>query len=646
MSAEGKKISVQELYRPVVAEFGKDLPKIIKGGEYHSKEYAFWKEQMHRCRNGWVAPDGVYINPMYYFYINFVPISYEDLKTAEPIVMPPLYFKKDHEYFDEIWFNRSTGISNPATGIIAAKGRRKHWTQNNLSGICMWYFLFERNRDIGLVVPDKETYGLIFDKNFLTPLKSLSIHFFHDAVIEEGKPVFYPNRLAGDGLKELGYQVWENNQKITKNKFFIYVLVENTKVKTKIGDQVRGGKHIFLLCDEVGKVNFSQLKKFHNVAKHTVRVDDFIFGQIVYGGTSDSLHVDATDYIDMFFNPDRFGLKPWFISAADMFLSATDMTTGVTDLEKANKILDAQEAEIKAGGDPEELLQFYQEAPRTPKQSFLIKGSDPTFTEKINEMTSYIVDNKMHTDGFLMRGEFVQTVDKFSGAIRVIFEEKSKGMWCMFRDVKPEPEYRGLDKIVADDVYKDVAPHSTSECCAWVCRAAHPGVEFSDMPIAFFLGRPIRAVFHNQILLAAIYFGMDNQSILFEDNDSACFEFLKVKGYGHLVQWTNGREGIVFKLKEKNEAIALKGKWFETGGYRRLLFLRAWKELMKDDAANSDMRSCFYLWMLDREMARSRPIRYVEGYKPLQPVEKEQTKNTGFNVNNFPHLQRGLNVAR
>ena len=637
---------VQILYRPVPVQYGKRFPLVRRGGEYHSKEYLFWKEQLSRCRHGWIAPNGVFINPMYYFYLNFVLIKFEDRDTGKTKTEQPLYFKKDHEYFDEIYFGAGSGLKNPATGQIAVKGRRKHWTQNNMSGICLWFFIFEREMNIALVVPDEDTFSATFNDNFMYSLKMLPLHFFHDAVIEKDKttnkkrPVFFPLKLSGDN-REIGYQILdrETGQKITKNRFLIYVLIETTKKKSNLGDQLRGAKFRFVFCDEIGKKNFEHLKKFYEVAKHTVRQDDLIFGQIVLGGTSDALHINLDDYQDMFFNAKRYGLKSWFISACDMYASATDMTTGETDMDIANEKLDQLEALARQSGDKKELYRHWQENPRNPKQAFLIKDGGEEHLEEINEMTSYIYDNKLNTDGYLKVGNFKENINLFTGQSEIIFEETSKGFWTFIRDINPEPNYRGLDFMVVDDVYKDIAPHSTSNCCAWLCRSVHQNIKTSDMVLGYFYGRPPRSKFHEQLKYAAIYFRLDNHTVLFEDNDDAGFQYFEKTGYGHLIQYVNERRGIVFKEAQRDRAKTLASLWFESGAYRRLYFMFAWKELMKEASVNSDMRSCYYLWLLNREIFEKRIIRVVEKYVPKQ-VTRKKVVDKGFDKSKYPHLRR------
>ena len=66
------KKSVQYLYRPVIHD---NIPPIPLVSDISSTEYIWWKTHIKRCQIGWIAPDGVWINPIHYFYMNFVTMS-------------------------------------------------------------------------------------------------------------------------------------------------------------------------------------------------------------------------------------------------------------------------------------------------------------------------------------------------------------------------------------------------------------------------------------------------------------------------------------------------------------------------------------------------------------------------------------------
>ena len=81
---------VQYLYRPVLYQ---DIPSITPSEKDLDYAVSWWKEQTNRCRHGWIAPDGHYLNPITYWYLNFCKASMIfNFKTKKvEYDVPPLY---------------------------------------------------------------------------------------------------------------------------------------------------------------------------------------------------------------------------------------------------------------------------------------------------------------------------------------------------------------------------------------------------------------------------------------------------------------------------------------------------------------------------------------------------------------------------
>ncbi|RYG94160.1 MAG: hypothetical protein EON58_16880, partial [Alphaproteobacteria bacterium] len=112
-------------YRPVV-QLAR-LPEVPEEGDVDSPAALWWTEQHKRCRKGWTAPDGVWFNPIYYWYLNFCTIEYVDPITKRELIEPPLYIDSDHEIFNAIWFCLS--FSMPREVMEKLPGKSGRWSK-------------------------------------------------------------------------------------------------------------------------------------------------------------------------------------------------------------------------------------------------------------------------------------------------------------------------------------------------------------------------------------------------------------------------------------------------------------------------------------------------------------------------------------
>ena len=154
---------VQQLYRPV--SLLPALPRYLPEQEYDCDEYIWWEEQRRRFEKGWVAPDGKFINGIYYLYLNFLKINIGDEDKGEKVVANPLYFEEDNDLLDLVWFGIGRGIKKPAKKIVVTKGRRQHFSENMHSAVLIWFLLVKTGRPIAITYPD-DTYKLKTKKKF------------------------------------------------------------------------------------------------------------------------------------------------------------------------------------------------------------------------------------------------------------------------------------------------------------------------------------------------------------------------------------------------------------------------------------------------------------------------------------------------
>ena len=576
--------SVQELYRPVLGI--SELPEVPQQDTMSLSEYIdakrFWDEQLRRCLYGWIAPDGRYINPKLYFYLNFVSIPVLDHNGNVLEKTNPYYLRDDQDTIDTIHFAESNRHKN-AEDIIVAKARRKHWTFNTHCCVLLWDFVFDHNSNCGIGYPDEDylDMGRLY---FLEAYDSIPDYFKCEKI--------YPNNA-----NEIGYaSVRLGGKAVAHNLLYFYPI-------GKRPGKFRGKALKRLLIDEAGV--YLNLLDCVNAGIDCVRLGAKKFGQILIGGTSDMITNKSTDYKDLYQRANDYGFKKIFIPAYKMMEGHIDYDTGISNTETAlADLLQRRDNKRKSGS-----LKFYeseiQENPITEEECFIATGKSLFDVDQINKQA--IVNGQNDREKDIITGYFEWIFDaRGQNTGRVEFIEDAMGKVRLHLPSLPNKNNADLFVASIDDYYKDVSTWSDSKgCCIVYTEPSHKPV-LSDAVAAVYLERPnTRTDFLNSCLKMCVFFGIGYGKLLLENNDNVAEKHYVDAGYGYMLRWVGKDIGIRLSEPIKNGAIKLGEEFIESGRLKNIYFndvLDGIKKIRRGadkKALNTDIGSAMLLiWML------------------------------------------------
>lgn len=562
--------SVQRLYRPVLyEEFVPEEPVAWGDG---SPEAVWWQEQYTRCTYGWVASDGHYLNPIYYFYLNFVQIEIKPDGVLS--VEPPLYLDTDQEVFDLIYFNQfQRGTENYAKNIVIAKGRRKHWSENTHCGVMLWDFVMGWG-NVAIGYPQKDPYLDQGSDRWENAYQRL--HDFWKADVLTGTKV-----KRGYGIKQYNEKTGEEN--IINRNFIMFSPMD------KKFDRFRGQNFWRVLFDEAGV--YRNLIQCYGATKDCCREGTFKFGQILIGGTSDAIENKSTDYRDMYFNAPRYDAVTWFIPCYKCSPPDVDWDSGVSLVSLSKPKYEAERAKIK--GNSELYHKELQENPMNARECFLPPSKSSYPGTKLEQQAHFILDN--YKDHEIIRGRLEW--DGHPRERKVIWIPDEAGDWQVYQKGFPTPGLKNLHVMGVDDVYsEDDAPFSDSKCSLVVYREHDHRVQESDLPVAVYLARPSRSRFHNEILKSTCFW---DSMVVIENNDGVVVDKMVKKGYGDKVVYINGKPGIKgSEVVWLNKMTGIGDEYFNENRHERIYFLDIITALGAWRQENTDIGSAFHLCLL------------------------------------------------
>lgn len=599
---------VQKLYRPVLQL--ETYPKYKYEQSGNVKEYVFWERERHRFKHGWVAPDGKFINGMYYLYLNHLKINFAEDDDSTTVKMgSPLYFKEDNDLFDLVWFSRSKGLKIPAKKIVATKGRQQHFSENIHSGILIWYLLINRGRNVGVIYPDdtsKRQTIIKFKRSLATAPEEL-FYPFYPSVDKmnyirraQGKAFNRSNLLFPNSNNTIGLVKLEEGEKLP---------ICNVQFVSSDGKSVGlvGGSFDFIAIDEGGKYK-NGLTTILGLIDDTLGQLDERFGVLLLGGTTDTITNESRDFVNILLNHKELGWKLYFLEAWRMRKGHFNPKTGESDKETGTAMVLA--AHEKAAKESEMALRLKrQEQPLTLEHAIGMSNFGELPSSDMEGMLAYISINGLSKKPFMVRGRFERKVNLVGEKTWDInFVEDEYGYWEIL-SIVPNNKYDFLDVMAVDDFYSEQVSRvdkNTSRGCAIIYRrnVQDDLITESDYPIALYYGREKRSEFHEQLLMASIYFKLSKRCVVTEYNDSGLYSYFEHEGYDDLVFFNNGLSGIVVKDREKSRANVLALSYFEQGRFKRNYFSTFWKEMLKVDSRNNDVKSAFYVLLLFLDMFR------------------------------------------
>jgi hypothetical protein len=506
-------ISAQK-YSPVL--FDKSINK-FESFRTDSLEYSqFWRTQKDRILNGYKPNGGVWIPGNYYFYLNFSKIHGLNPGAKRKSMISPLYRDQDHEYYQEVHDAKENG-----RGIIVLKARRKGFSFMNANILLHEWTCFPHSEN-GLGA-QKEDYVQDFRKKMLLSYNELP-HQFRNKILHNNEEIFM------SGYKEKENGIWM--ERGTKSMIHFRVMEKP--------NAFRGTSLNFMVFEEAGE--FLKLKRSFESSEDCFKEGDVFFGTPIIGGTSNNMEIESDDYMEMFYNAERYNLKPVFIKASKVFGSFFDMSTGKSDVRGAEAYVKAEAERRKATGDLQTYYSYLQENPLEVEHAFFKSGATPFDLSKINSQIGNIMTNKNFD--IVKRGKLDWPKNKegktvFGGKPIWIDDDGSLDANDINKEMFPfEMIERPLDGIknahvAAVDPYhiddeleemkKGGKADNKSKGSMCVYRRFVDTNTVCELPVAFYTDRPYsKEAFYENCLKMCIYY---DARILVEYNDDGFLKY-------------------------------------------------------------------------------------------------------------------------
>lgn len=637
--------SVQNIYRPMLSV---DLPQKPSPTDKDDFNFKFWKEQHKRCRYGWVAPDLKFINPIYYFFVNFVKIDVENPITGETGKQPPFVRDNDMEIFDLIWENLHgklngrvdlEGIWKSAKNIIEAKGRRIGWTQITLSGLTLWYFIFVKDRNIAMAYPDDST----LERERIV---------FRDAY-NELHPYFRSHnefelelKIDNNEMLVQGYDKTTVSGKKIVSKKTVFLNRIFLATYSKDSGKARGEKIGLFVVIEAGK--HKNLEGIYTSNKDSLGLGKRKFGMMIIGGTSDAIENESEDYKVMYQNPEAFQAVSHFSPAYMVFDGCFNYNTGKSDKLAAIKELMNTRRMALLSPKTSAYLKECQERPISDTECFNPPNSSPYDTDIIDSQVQFIMRNRLHNDKWV-RGKLEWEVDVYeerTGKVIFVPDEASsqiKGKWVVHIEGFPVYGINNIHIGATDDYYKKklkVTTSSSSKGSMAIYRIPCALDIKSDFFVGLYLDRPKdRLLLWEEWLKATVYWGCE---IMHENNDDLFVDFMIEKGFIDKIIRVNGDYGITVKETQIAQMTTLAMKFFADGRHRRIDNIDIMNSFKKWGSSNSDIASVVHLiiYCLDFMKSKTAKVdsqenRHID-YIKFGKTEKQTYQGVFYDGNDEP----------
>lgn len=586
-------ISVQDIYRPVLKM---KIPPVPNKNE-NDPAYQWWKEQLHRCVNGWVAPDGRYLNGYLYFYLNFciIPIRIEG--TSRFKWETPFYRDNDQIILDQIWLNTYRTLPNGkeiyAKNHIQAKPRGIAWTTFTLLGVALWTFVFRNDAEVGLAYPNND-------------VMDTEREWFINAWTEL-HPMF--KRWVGKDLEivinnkdsfGVGYSVGKKNNKVI-NKVRFNVIGQETNAGVYKGKRLN-----LMIAAEAGLWAGDSLKNYVSENEPSIKLGDEQWGMCLIGGTSNMIINKSTAYREMFIGHKAFNATALFTPKTMVLRGHIDYRTGISDQESAMaQIMAHRESKIDDAGA------YHQELVENPikwEEAFMVSDGDTAYNGSVinQQLTKIRLEG---LDKYWIRGKIEYVKDRYNNnkkEVRFIHDrpdipEEDKGDWYINLEGQPNKMYKNLHIAGIDDRYKSRNPDKKSKksdsknaMVIWRRSTTYPVK--SDMPCAIYFGdKHDMTVTYEEFWKGILLY--DVEKTLYENNSEGFIMYLRdYKKELHRLYYHNGEWGMKVSTAEVKAELTYLGTQFLAHNREKNITHPWILEAMNDwGHKNTDIGSAFHL---------------------------------------------------
>jgi hypothetical protein len=543
--------------------------------DYHK----FWNEQIKYCLDGYKPYGGQWIPGNYYFYLNFCKIIGYDEKTNRKGMVSPKYRDQDHEYFLALDKAKKDGY-----GIIVLKARRKGFSFMN-ANILLHEWTFYSNSENGIGA-QHSNYVEDFRKKLILTYSTLPKEL-------RLKTLRQDDDILMSGYKEKVDGAWVEKGRKSMIHF-------RTMDKP---DAFRGTSLTWMVFEEAGE--FKELKKAFIANEECFREGAIQFGVPIIGGTSNQLGNESQDYMEMYYNAERYNLKPLFIPASKVYYPFFDDKTGISDVEGATADIEKRREAKQKSGDKSSYYGFLQEMPLKPEDAFLGNNKTPFDIDKINEQKANILTNTnlqivkkgrlewgKNINGKRQFGNRPEFIEDVNGPIQIAGDPLT-----MFKNAYVS----GVDPYHVDDVLDEKKIKRESKGCMIVFQKYINTEIPGEMPVAMYCDRPYsKEEFYENCLKLAIYY---DSPILVEYNDDGflkyfidnkMIKYLKERPRSADSPWSNvsNRYGINMKSYQKTLAIDLIDDYIKKN-VEQIYFVELLTELADFGTKNTDRVMAF-----------------------------------------------------
>ena len=262
-----------------------------------SEFFAYWDEQMDRCKNGYTADDGDFISGYNYFYLNFCPIQRiiyttinnpdgsTKIKKTRDLQFPDFY---DYDYY---FFQAVEDAEGEGKHLCALKSRRKGYSYKNAAMACRNYYLFAGSK----------TYIYASNKQYLTEDGILTKAWDYMDFIDKNTAWGKKRSVNTQMRKRAGFftkDEYGNEIELGFKSEIIGVTLKDNP------DVVRGKAGKLIIFEEAG--SFSELGAAWQIARPSVEQDGMAFGTMIAFGTGGDEDSHFETLKDMFYNPDGY----------------------------------------------------------------------------------------------------------------------------------------------------------------------------------------------------------------------------------------------------------------------------------------------------------------------------------------------------
>ena len=262
-----------------------------------SEFFAYWDEQMDRCKYGYTADDGDFISGYNYFYLNFCPIQRiiyntitnvdgsTTIKKTRDLQFPDFY---DYDYY---FFQAVEQAETEGKHLCALKSRRKGYSYKNAAMACRNYYLFAGSK----------TYIYASNKQYLTEDGILTKAWDYMDFIDKNTAWGKKRSVNTQMRKRAGFftkDEYGNEIELGFKSEIIGVTLKDNP------DVVRGKAGKLIIFEEAG--SFSELGAAWQIARPSVEQDGMAFGTMIAFGTGGDEDSHFETLKDMFYNPDGY----------------------------------------------------------------------------------------------------------------------------------------------------------------------------------------------------------------------------------------------------------------------------------------------------------------------------------------------------